>query len=763
MAIQRCKYGHEYDTDKYGNVCPCCGNDIETQREKYPTSLRPGSILNGRYIIGRVLGQGGFGITYAAWDDRNAERVAVKEFFPHEIANRAEGSFPVQPYTDERREYFEQGRNKFLAEAKTLAEFRGNKNIVQVYSYFEENNTAYFVMEYVDGESLKSYARRHGGRISMEKACELLMPVMSALDSVHAKGIVHRDIAPDNILIGRDETAKLIDFGAARYSTGEKTKSLDIIRKEGFSPKEQYLRRGRQGPFTDVYSLAATIYYAVTGKVPPDAISRIDEDELLTPAALNVNMPGRTEKVLLKALQVDANKRYQTMADFQKALQAAMPKETKETNTDTDRKLLKRIIPAVCAIIAAAILTNFVIIPTIKYNNAVSLMNHGRYEEAIAAFEEIGDYKDSTQKIKDCEAAVLEERYIAALALMEEGKYEEAIAVFESLNGYRDSENWIRERIQEQYDAAAELANKGKTAEAAIAFGKLGDFRDSRERSFEYWDEVAFRESVSAGYSHTVGLKTDGTVVAAGGKYDIACNVSGWKDIVAVSAGWYQTVGLKTDGTVVAVGENDDGQCNVSGWKDIVAVSAGYFYTVGLKSDGTVVAVGNNHFGKCDVSGWKDIVAVSAGYYHTVGLKSDGTVVAVGKNNYGQCDVSGWTDIVAVSVGYFHTVGLKSDGTLVAVGWNGDGQCNVSGWTDIVAVSAEWNYTVGLKSDGTVVAVGNNEYGQCDVSGWTDIVAVSARGAHTIGLKSDGTVVAVGYNFFGQCDVSDWTDIKLPK
>ena len=350
MAIQRCKYGHEYDTDKYGNVCPCCGNDIETQREKYPLSLRPGSILNGRYIVGRVLGQGGFGITYAAWDDRNAERVAVKEFFPHEIANRAEGSFPVQPYTDERREYFEQGRSNFLAEAKTLAEFRGNKNIVQVYSYFEENNTAYFVMEYVDGESLKSYARRHGGRISMEKACELLMPVMSALDSVHAKGIVHRDIAPDNILIGRDETAKLIDFGAARYSTGEKTKSLDIIRKEGFSPKEQYLRRGRQGPFTDVYSLAATIYYAITGKVPPDAVSRMDEDELLEPSTLKVKMPGKTEEVLLKALEVNAADRYQSMAAFQKALQAELPgkqpeepeaqknpgvpEETKKTNTD---------------------------------------------------------------------------------------------------------------------------------------------------------------------------------------------------------------------------------------------------------------------------------------------------------------------------------------------------------------------------------------------------------------------------------------------
>ena len=324
MAQQRCKYGHMYDAGKFGNVCPCCGTDIEAQREKYPLSLRPGSILNGRYIVGRVLGQGGFGVTYIAWDDRNRERVAVKEFFPYEIAGRSHGSCSVQAFSDNRREYFEQGRSNFLSEAKTLAEFRGNKNIVQVYSYFEENNTAYFVMEYVDGENLKSYVRGHGGRITMEKACELLMPVMAALDAVHAKGIVHRDIAPDNILIGRGETAKLIDFGAARYSTGEKTKSLDIIRKEGFSPKEQYLRRGRQGPFTDVYSLAATIYYAITGKVPPDAISRMEEDELLEPSTLNVKMPGNSEEVLLKALEVDSADRYQTMAEFRNALQAEL-------------------------------------------------------------------------------------------------------------------------------------------------------------------------------------------------------------------------------------------------------------------------------------------------------------------------------------------------------------------------------------------------------------------------------------------------------
>jgi hypothetical protein len=262
---------------------------------------------------------------------------------------------------------------------------------------------------------------------------------------------------------------------------------------------------------------------------------------------------------------------------------------------------------------------------------------------------------------------------------------------------------------------------------------------------------------VAAGGYHTVGLKSDGTVVAVGYNSDGQCNVGGWTDITQVAAGWCHTVGLKDDGTVVAVGYNYYGQCNVGGWTDIVQVAAGGYHTVGLKDDGTVVAVGYNSDGQCNVGGWTDIVQVAAGGYHTVGLKSDGTVVAVGDNGEGQCNVGGWTDIVQVAAGYLHTVGLRSDGTVVAVGYNYYGQCDVDGWTGIVQVAAAGGYhTVGLKSDGTVVAVGRNDSGQCDVDGWTDITQVAAGYLHTVGLKSDGTVVAVGWNDYGQCNVGGW-------
>ena len=391
-----------------------------------------------------------------------------------------------------------------------------------------------------------------------------------------------------------------------------------------------------------------------------------------------------------------------------------------------------------------------------EYAQAEKLLASGDYDGAITAFEALGDYKDSADLRN-------ESVYEKATALLASGDYDGAIAAFEALGDYKDSSAMLVESANaKEYAQAEKLLAQGQTAEAAVAFAKIAEYEDARERSFELWDTMAARETLAAGYNHTVGLKADGTVVAAGSNSCGQCDVSSWTDIVAVAAGSHHTVGLKADGTVVAAGDNERGQCDVSGWRDIVAVAAGSFHTVGLKADGTVAAVGMMQFGQCDVSGWTDIVAVSAGRRHTVGLKADGTVVAVGDNEYGQCDVSGWTDIVAVSAGFHHTVGLKADDTVVAVGDNEYGQCDVSGWRDIVAVAAGFSHTVGLRADGTVVAAGEKSYGRCDVSGWRDIVAVAAGYSNIVGLKADGTVAAVGDNGYGQCDVSGWANIRIP-
>ena len=427
---------------------------------------------------------------------------------------------------------------------------------------------------------------------------------------------------------------------------------------------------------------------------------------------------------------------------------------------------------AATVVIAVVLLITNVIIPSSNYSKAEEMLAVGEYDGAIEAFTALGDYKDARERVMQIEEQQENERlareaaeeearnaqaYADAEALLANGDYDGAAEAFEALNGYKDA----AERAQDcPYIEAEQLQAQGNTAEAAIAFGKIAGYKDAREQSISLWDTIAVRETLAAGDSHTVGLKTDGTVVAVGYNGDGQCDVSGWTDIVAVAAGDSHTVGLKADGTVVAVGDNKWGQCDVSGWTDIVAVAAEYGHTVGLKADGTVVAV--DDYSCRNVSGWADIVAVSAGIAHTVGLKADGTVVAVGDDEWGKCDVYGWRDIVAVAAGWDHTVGLKSDGTVVVGGWNSDGRYDVSGWTDIVAVAAGRGYTVGLKADGTVVAVGDNEWRHCDVSDWTDIVAVSVGSKYTVGLKADGTVVAAGHNGSGQCDVSGWTDIKLP-
>ncbi len=287
--------------------------------EKYPLALPKGTILAGQYVIERVLGQGGFGITYKASDYKNNNKpVAIKEYFPDTLVYREMTT--VISYPGERTENFDYGKQSFLDEAETLAKFLGNDNIVRVYSYFEENGTAYFAMEYVEGIPFDKYLTQKGGRIGIDEAKNILIPVMDALGAVHSTGIIHRDVTPDNIYLSNDGRVMLLDFGAARYSLGDKSRSLDVVLKHGFAPKEQYSRRGKQGPYTDVYALGATFYFALTGKRPPDSIERMDEDDLIPPHNLGVNITEYQEEAILKALNVQPSERFQTMAEFKSVL-----------------------------------------------------------------------------------------------------------------------------------------------------------------------------------------------------------------------------------------------------------------------------------------------------------------------------------------------------------------------------------------------------------------------------------------------------------
>ena len=787
-----------------GGNCPHCGWPGKDTTESH--QLAVGTMLRNRYQIGKVLGQGGFGITYLGWDTLLLQTVAIKEFYPSgSVFRRTAVSARVECATDAMIPHYEYTRERFLREAQALVQFREIPEVVDILDFIEENNTAYIVMEYVRGVDLAKYIAMKGGRLSVDETFRILKPVMEALAKVHKGGIVHRDISPDNIILDPMGGAKLLDFGAVRAVEDPEVdkglnKSTEAILKQGFAPLEQYNTRGSLGPWTDEYAMCATVWYCLMGTPPEEATVRMLEGTDPDWSSIE-GLPEHQQKALKKGISCRARDRYKSLdellADLFPAAEApehrkeheevvpfkvpesekvpAPPKEPepekkpmpkpmtelkppKEPTPKPEKdipaivadpeeedilRLRKRLkLSMLSAAVAAVILVCVLCLPR---HSGAALPQIRNWFPRVTLLCESGTVKvytipptdtdgtDPTEPVTNPNEAA----YAEAERLLAEGKFQEAVDKFTELGNYRDSP------LRRAYGEAEILLANSKLGEAAIAFGKLGDHADARARSFEVWDMLD-RDTVSAGGSHAVGFKADGSVIAVGYNDHGQCDVSGWTDIVSVSAGDWHTVGLRSDGTVVAVGSNYNRQCDVSEWTDIVAISAGKFHTVGLRANGSVVAVGYNGDDQCDVSKWTNIVAISAGSSHTVGLMHDGTVVAVGHNDHGQCDMSDWTDIMAVSAGNGYTVGLRTDGTVIAVGDSEDGQCDVSDWTDIIAVSAGSRHTVGLRADGTVVAVGHNDHGQCDTSDWTDIVAVSAGNGHTVGLKADGTVVAVG-------------------
>lgn len=284
--------------------------------------LKPGVILKERYKIEEVIGAGGFGITYRAWDPLLQSYVAIKEYYPSGIATRSADSSKVcVPVGQEQREYH-RGRIRFLKEAQDVARFQSEPNIVSIYDYLEENDTAYMVMEYLHGCTLKQYIREHGGRLDTDHILHICLSVLDALAVVHKAGMIHRDISPENIFICEDLTVKLIDFGAAKqvYLDGEQT--MPVVLKPGYAPPEQYAKKDKQGPWTDIYALGATLYFAATGEKPEESFGRVLEDTIKPVCEVNPEIPRAMSQVIMRAMSVKIEDRYQTVEAMREALLA---------------------------------------------------------------------------------------------------------------------------------------------------------------------------------------------------------------------------------------------------------------------------------------------------------------------------------------------------------------------------------------------------------------------------------------------------------
>lgn len=372
-------------------VCPYCGHEEGSGKRK-SFYLEIGTELHqGRYIIGEAVRNGGFGILYRAFDTKLQTLVAIKEYFPSELVNRQRGEVRVSlNYEDEyyQLEYI-RGIRDFIMEARIMLKFPNDESVCNTYTYFEENGTAYIVMEFIDGISLREYIKQNGAKnIPEDISLGFMRHILDGLQTIHRANVIHRDIAPDNILVLPDGSIKIIDFGASCV-IGKKRLKEEVIFKPGFAPPEQYEEFTEIGPWIDIYATGATFYYLLTGKVPPESVEREKEDTLIPPMELNPNVSKEVNSAVLRALSPRIESRIQSAEDFQKHINGIRVQTPKELEVHTKvRKAMAWI-----AVVAVLFL---VVIEGILYYNKVKAKENNRLivwigvsdEQTAAAAEE---------------------------------------------------------------------------------------------------------------------------------------------------------------------------------------------------------------------------------------------------------------------------------------------------------------------------------------------------------------------------------------
>ncbi len=300
-------------------ICPHCGYEqAENTQDLY--YLPPGTLLaNGRYQIGTAVNTGGFGIVYRAWDTVFDKMIAVKEYYPGGKVTRIPGTCQVVVYSEKDKGEYARGKQDFLIEARTVARFSNLPNVVDVYDYFEANNTAHMVMEFMNGIPYSQYIRQHGGKLDLQTAMAVTHGVLEALKEVHKAKVIHCDIKPNNIFIDTAGTVKvkLFDFGAA-YLAGVERKNDTLT--PCYAPPELYNTKGKRGPYTDIYSVGAMMYFALTSIKPEEATDRLHEDHLIPLNKANPSVSVGVSNAVMRAMALKEDIRFQNAEQFAQAL-----------------------------------------------------------------------------------------------------------------------------------------------------------------------------------------------------------------------------------------------------------------------------------------------------------------------------------------------------------------------------------------------------------------------------------------------------------
>ena len=387
-------------------VCSHCGWYRDSVPE-HAYHLYQGTVLHGRYIVGNTVGVGGFGITYRAWDASLNSMVAIKEFYPAGLVSRVPGEKDLVIFSGEKKERFDIDIKRFLEEARTMAKFTGHPNIVHVFDFFEENNTAYIVMEFLDGITVKEFLESSpNGKIDVQTSAEIVSHVLDALTEMHSKKIIHRDISPDNIQITSKNEIKIFDLGAAKLTKEDNEETRSIVVKTGYTPPEQYRAKSKQGAFTDLYSVGAVFYKLISGETPEESVDRIVEDHLSKPSKLGIDIDINIERAIMKALALKPELRFQNASQFKDAI---MNKKTVDFPEDELRKRRKIRIAftSILSVFTVAFFTAFGIYFTSEKSDPLDA-DDGKIvvclpvspDEAVAG-EQIKMYRDIVEKFEE--------------------------------------------------------------------------------------------------------------------------------------------------------------------------------------------------------------------------------------------------------------------------------------------------------------------------------------------------------------------------
>ncbi len=771
---------------------------IKTDKQN-PRALAVNTVLAGKYLVGPVLGEGGFGITYAGYDLNMETRIAIKEYFPVELVTRdttrrsagdggaasggsvsgssvpgasasggsvpsvSDGGIPsangasvsgnlasasgpsadgfsssgggsdrVISLSGEKSKTYQQGLKKYVDEARNVSQFAGIPGIVSVKDFFYENNTAYIVMEYIEGISLKEYLKQKGGKLSEEESLAILRPVLEALEKVHAAGIVHRDISPDNIMLtfaeegktgagqsdvsavyGNISAVKLIDFGAARMTSKNDQKSLTIILKHGYAPEEQYRSHGEQGPWTDVYALCAVLYRMLTGKVPEPAMDRLFSDGLKRPEELGVKVTPTVSEAIMRGLAVKKEDRIQSVRELMDALYAGK-KLKKRGNGKLSR-------PALVAAAASALV---LVVAAVGIGMAFRNGNSGT---TGAGPTELADGQEARENTDTAGNTGVE-----SVSDMENGE--------------------IMSEMGENLPAEDILSLEEETKE-------------------EEWEIMVSRSpqtSCASGGGHAVFLREDGTVVSCGSNAYGQRNLSEWEHVAAVAAGWNFSAGLLENGTVVVEGSLE-GKDDVERWEDITAIAAGWDQIFGLTADGHLLA--NKGYGEnTPFLEWENIKSVTAFKQMVAALTRDGRVLCTAAYERTPAEISGWEDVTAIACDYQTVYGLCEDGTVkYADMWTDykieeNESQDLENLQDVVQLFACNRTVLAVTEEGKTVCVvpeGKEDIPKEEIAAWEEVVgAVAAdNGKSVAGMMKDGTLVKASVNS-GNSEIETMTDLN---